>query len=92
MTGPPRNLSAPKQLNGKSPPREAAPANFDPNTGNVVPDANDFVFWDGFHPTTNAHFIAAEFIYRSIISSILLLEDRDTQMAKIDSWLPVRPY
>ena len=44
-------------------------AAFDPNTGKVVPDPNDFVFWDGFHPTTHAHFFAAEFIYRSILLS-----------------------
>jgi phospholipase/lecithinase/hemolysin len=29
----------------------------------VVSDPNDYVFWDGFHPTTNAHFIVAEFIF-----------------------------
>jgi phospholipase/lecithinase/hemolysin len=32
--------------------------------GKVVNDTDDYVFWDGFHPTTEVHFIAAEFIYR----------------------------
>ena len=64
-------------------------AAFDPNTGTVVPDPNDFLFWDGFHPTTNAHFFAAEFIYRSIVSEIPLSEGPDTPLAKIESWLPV---
>jgi len=27
---------------------------------------NDYVFWDGFHPTTNVHQLAAEFIFKSI--------------------------
>jgi phospholipase/lecithinase/hemolysin len=30
-----------------------------PNT-----NPNSFVFWDGFHPTTNVHKLAAQFIYR----------------------------
>jgi phospholipase/lecithinase/hemolysin len=64
-------------------------AAFDPNTGTVVPYPNDFLFWDGFHPTTNAHFFAAEFIYRSIVSKIPLSEGPDTPVAKIESWLPV---
>ncbi len=33
-------------------------------TGAIVSDPNDYVFWDGFHPTTNAHHIAAEFIFK----------------------------
>jgi outer membrane lipase/esterase len=54
--------------------KNSAQAAFNPNTGKVVPDPNDFVFWDGFHPTTNAHFIAAGFIYRAIISNLQLHE------------------
>jgi thermolabile hemolysin len=40
-------------------------AAFNPATGALVPDPNDYVFWDGFHPTTKAHYIAAHFIYRT---------------------------
>jgi outer membrane lipase/esterase len=27
---------------------------------------NDYVFWDDFHPTTNAHYFAAEFIFKAV--------------------------
>ena len=39
-------------------------------TGAVVSDPNDYVFWDGFHPTTNAHRFAAKFIFNSIFSRL----------------------
>ena len=39
---------------------------FNPTTGAVVSDPNDYVFWDGFHPTTNVHHIAAEFIFKAV--------------------------
>jgi phospholipase/lecithinase/hemolysin len=41
-------------------------AAFIPPNGDVVSDPNDYVFWDGFHPTTNAHKLAAEFIFQSV--------------------------
>jgi len=33
---------------------------------NPASDPDDYVFWDGFHPTTKAHHIAAEYIYRTL--------------------------
>ena len=41
-------------------------AAFNPTTGAIVPDPNDYLFWDGFHPTTNAHHVAAEY-FNSVI-------------------------
>jgi phospholipase/lecithinase/hemolysin len=43
-------------------------AAFIPPNGEVVSDPNDYVFWDGFHPTTNAHKLAAEFIFKAMFS------------------------
>jgi phospholipase/lecithinase/hemolysin len=43
-------------------------AAFIPPNGAVVRDPNDYVFWDGFHPTTNAHKLAAEFIFKAMFS------------------------
>jgi phospholipase/lecithinase/hemolysin len=40
-------------------------AAFNLTTPVVVSDPNDYVFWDGFHTTTNVHYIAAEFIFKA---------------------------
>jgi phospholipase/lecithinase/hemolysin len=37
--------------------------------GSVEPNSDSFVFWDGFHPTTKVHLLAAKFIYRAASSS-----------------------
>jgi phospholipase/lecithinase/hemolysin len=48
--------------------RNSVDAAFTPPNGAVVSDPNDYVFWDGFHPTTNAHKLAAELIFQSVFS------------------------
>ncbi len=40
---------------------------YNKSTGTLASDPNDYVFWDGFHPTQNAHLLAAQDIYSSII-------------------------
>jgi phospholipase/lecithinase/hemolysin len=50
---------------------------FNPNTGVVQPNPNSYVFWDGFHPTTPGHYIAAWTIletFRSAISGLKIAE------------------
>jgi phospholipase/lecithinase/hemolysin len=36
------------------------------SASNPVPDPNEYVFWDGFHPTTNVYKLAAAFIFKGI--------------------------
>jgi outer membrane lipase/esterase len=38
----------------------------DPSTGGGDTDQNHYVFFDGFHPTTPVHYLAAEFFYQAI--------------------------
>jgi phospholipase/lecithinase/hemolysin len=39
------------------------------SSSNPVADPNDYVFWDGFHPTTNVHRLIAAFIFSNIFLS-----------------------
>ena len=44
-------------------------AAFVPPDGPIAPYPDSYVFWDGFHPTTKVHRLAAQFIYRVASSS-----------------------
>jgi outer membrane lipase/esterase len=43
---------------------DSSHAAFTVPNGPLATDPNDYVFWDGFHPTTRAHLITAQFIYQ----------------------------
>jgi phospholipase/lecithinase/hemolysin len=63
-------------------------AAFNPSTGVVVSDPNDYVFWDGFHPTTKGHLIAAKFIYKALVSKGAFPETLPIPLARVRSLLP----
>lgn len=62
-------------------------AAFNPTTGGVVSDPNDYVFWDGFHPTTKVHLLAAEFIYKALASKSTFPETLPIPLASVPSLL-----
>ena len=40
-------------------------AAYNVNNGAVVPNPDQYVFWDGFHPTTLVHYLIAQLIYQN---------------------------
>jgi phospholipase/lecithinase/hemolysin len=51
-------------------------AAYNPNTGILSPYPNEFVFWDGFHPTTPVHYLAAQLIYQNATALAASSESR----------------
>ena len=54
---------------------------------NPSTNPNDYVFWDGFHPTTKVHLIAAEFIYKAVASNRAFPETLPIPLARLRSLL-----
>jgi phospholipase/lecithinase/hemolysin len=51
---------------------------------NPSTNPNDYLFWDGFYPTTNAFRFAAEFIYKAVASKRAFPETLPIPLARLD--------
>ena len=46
---------------------------YNPSTGKEVRHPNQYVFWDGFHPTRRVHLLAAQTFEKDASANVLLL-------------------